>query len=686
MKTKRIAWTIFILLCCGLSLTSYGRSAQGGGNGDTNVICPHLPPPELLAFPQTICAGSGSVLTINATGIRALVVYADFSDGGVTAYLNDDPRFIQADKIDARYYTPSVAEMLEYDVVITWGNFPYESFSAPAPEHNNVSIGNNLKAYVDAGGGVLVCSFGHDSAPDMYFGIGGDFRTYHYNPIVADISQYVYGTVSFGTTIGKFHPITDGVSSVYTTHYYATTSLSAGATAVFYWDNGSLGGAVKTIGSGRVAGLNQSPTYDGGGDENLLIANAAAWAALGVEWFAGSCGAGQAIVANPLIVSPGTTQEYFARVRNICGTVSDCGSITVTVDDENCLDNSSICSYVILTEKEVKLEGCNVSSGGLGATKPGKGKVEAKKQTYITAEGTFAYASQIKVDNTSVISERHYDVPEVALPDFEPNTQSSNLNMNIPDNTTVTLTGSVYKDIKVGKNATVIFTQSDIYAKKITMENNATMDFMQPSRVHLTDGLPSGKEIRINPALTEVVFYIEKDLEFKEGSQVNGVFYLGTVDKGASKLHYKLTIRESKADRPGLYNGMFLAEEVDAKKNNHFSLMQHTGFCADLQPKRMEHAEITVVTEAHSYVKCYPNPSSGRVNIVANLAYDSDVILRVYDLTGKLVETLYHGRLKAEEETGFVFEGNGHPAGIYIYSLNTQEGAYTGRIVLNSDQ
>jgi hypothetical protein len=173
-------------------------------------------------------------------------------------------------QIDGRSTTPTLSFLQNFDVVITWTNYVYQ---------NKNAWGDNLKMFVDMGGGVVVTCFAHHGTN---WNLGGMFQTYGYNPIFQQ-NSYTYGSSSIGPVVQPTHPILDGVFSVNPGYYFRTTSLNAGAQPIFYWANGYIGCAVKEIGPGRTVGLNQWPGGDSGTHCDLIIANAAAWAAGGIS-------------------------------------------------------------------------------------------------------------------------------------------------------------------------------------------------------------------------------------------------------------------------------------------------------------------------------------------------------------------------------------------------------------------
>ncbi len=306
--------------------TYYARgynSAGGGcwssGCGSATITVNPTPsaPTSVTASPSTICEGSSSTLTaegsVSSGPIKALIVYADGSDQGLNTYLTADSRFGSGNVTSwlATSSIPSVGDMLPYNVVITWGNNGYA---------NSATFGDNLKSYVDAGGGVVVCTFGHYN--EGSFGISGGFLSNNYDPI-QQTASYVSGSTTIGTISAPSHPIMAGVSSASPGYYFQTSTLTSSASAIFYWANGYLGCAVKEIGSGRTVGLNQWPGGDGGSHPDLLIANAAAWAgkysASGtatISWFTTSTGGTAFATGGTAVVSPTSTTTYYAEAQS----------------------------------------------------------------------------------------------------------------------------------------------------------------------------------------------------------------------------------------------------------------------------------------------------------------------------------------------------------------------------------
>ncbi len=68
-------------------------------------------------------------------------------------------------------------------------------------------------------------------------------------------------------------------------------------------------------------------------------------------------------------------------------------------------------------------------------------------------------------------------------------------------------------------------------------------------------------------------------------------------------------------------------------------------------------------------VRNYPNPFTGTTNIELSISETCDVRAEVFDMTGKLVRTLYKGRMVQGVHT-LKFDANGLQKGLYIGKIS----------------
>jgi hypothetical protein len=91
----------------------------------------------------------------------------------------------------------------------------------------------------------------------------------------------------------------------------------------------------------------------------------------------------------------------------------------------------------------------------------------------------------------------------------------------------------------------------------------------------------------------------------------------------------------------------------------------------------------------------YPNPFNPTTNIEhsvpplagrdlaqgGQIPADANVRVKVYDLVGKEIATLFNGRMRSGIQQ-LTFDATGLPSGIYFYQVTTAGVAYTKKMVL----
>ncbi|NRA38572.1 MAG: choice-of-anchor D domain-containing protein, partial [Planctomycetes bacterium] len=154
-------------------------------------------------------------------------------------------------------WSPSLAELQNYDVVIVSGS---------APWMNATATGNALADYADAGGSVILTVAAIASGGG--YTLGGRIMDSAYLPLVPG------GPGSSGTaTSFESHPITNGVSTLSCVVPMVCTAVQGNGISFGAYNNGMLVGAIHSDSS--VVALNIFPPNSyWSGDWMLLIANA----------------------------------------------------------------------------------------------------------------------------------------------------------------------------------------------------------------------------------------------------------------------------------------------------------------------------------------------------------------------------------------------------------------------------
>ena len=132
--------------------------------------------------------------------------------------------------VDCITRTPTLAELLAYDAVITWSNVNY---------FNNVELGNTFADYVDAGGGVVVAVYANSTLTASRY-LDGRWITGGYE-VIPSRGGTTTGQQFLGNILVPGHPIMQGVNTFdggTSSARPTTTALTAGSTKIAEWTDG----------------------------------------------------------------------------------------------------------------------------------------------------------------------------------------------------------------------------------------------------------------------------------------------------------------------------------------------------------------------------------------------------------------------------------------------------------------
>ncbi len=198
-----------------------------------------------FAFKESVQPSDPMSLQLTNSGALLPVVHGGHilspgaAEGGASTILyapseSDDPALRAAiaaaagagtvvDYFDARVATPSVATLTQYDAVHTWANFAYA---------DNVTFGNNLAAYNDVGGTVVLGVFCTYTSGNF---LSGTIMTSAYCPVDSPSGTNHFSNSSYvgdGTTC-----IYDGVSSLNCLYRDFLVTQGSGVVDGHYSDN-----------------------------------------------------------------------------------------------------------------------------------------------------------------------------------------------------------------------------------------------------------------------------------------------------------------------------------------------------------------------------------------------------------------------------------------------------------------
>jgi hypothetical protein len=118
-------------------------------------------------------------------------------------------------------------------------------------------------------------------------------------------------------------------------------------------------------------------------------------------------------------------------------------------------------------------------------------------------------------------------------------------------------------------------------------------------------------------------------------------------------------------------------EYYSSQSNDYFTIQETVGFEPDmiigdaLSPYDLYQETLNDVPSSYSLGKAYPNPFNPTTTIDYNIGQEGHVDMVVYDVSGRIVDTLIDG-YKNEGNYKVRWAANAHPSGIYfvIFSIN----------------
>ncbi len=243
-----------------------------------------------VTYPFEFGEGKASFMPMLLAQPNVLIARADSTAEPIRGLLQAYGDLGAVDDMDARSYTPSLAELLAYDVVVTWGNEHYQDPTA---------WGDVMADYVDAGGRVVHMVFGMDNSSANLL---GRFWNQEYDAMRGNA---IYGdTVCLGTCDAG-HPIMQGVTAACSSARVGPSPwLLADSYAVAEFTDGWIYVAAKNDASVVNISTWQVSGYWSGQFPDM-VHNAILWQTANVPWFGQEPVTGT-VPASGTLTAPGT--------------------------------------------------------------------------------------------------------------------------------------------------------------------------------------------------------------------------------------------------------------------------------------------------------------------------------------------------------------------------------------------
>jgi hypothetical protein len=175
----------------------------------------------------------------------------------LSALQSSSSAFCRVDYLDANGgATPSASSLSQYGAILVY-NDDYNPYADPT------GLGNELAAYFNAGGRVVIALFA-----DAGYPIGGDFAAQNFlllNPVDAPEATDSFSASSSAQDLVPTSPILTGVASISGNGWRGAQALQNGGVAVAKWASGNPLAVVGTVTDARgvarnIVDLNILPT------------------------------------------------------------------------------------------------------------------------------------------------------------------------------------------------------------------------------------------------------------------------------------------------------------------------------------------------------------------------------------------------------------------------------------------
>lgn len=294
-------------------------------------MIPRLLPLCLAAFPVLSLSAQTPTLRVALCGAASTTNTGCQWTSAQSALLATN-QFAAVDIINVTgtFGTPTLATLLQYDALLCYTN------STPA---NNVTWGDVLADYVDAGGGVVVAVFAN-STLTAGRNIGGRWQSGY--EVILDQSGNTSGAGgALGTVAVPSHPVMNGVTT-FTGGTIGSrpvgTALEVGATLIASWSSGHVlvaeGANPRRVDLGfypPAAACSQSGWATGG---DLLMANALVHVANGGRFAPYGAGCAGALGVPTLAASTGSRPSLGSNFQMTIGNLPlDLGLIGMGFSD-----------------------------------------------------------------------------------------------------------------------------------------------------------------------------------------------------------------------------------------------------------------------------------------------------------------------------------------------------------------
>lgn len=381
-------------------------------------------------------------------------------------------------------------------------------------------------------------------------------------------------------------------------------------------------------------------------------------------------------VQSPLsyLWSTGETTESIsvAGAGNYTVEVTE-GNGCTGIDDHNVTSNAwdVLGGYVMIGE-EVDIDGNTVAGGGVGVT--GAGEKARVRGGSVVDE--FVKAPVISVYGGSSVGHEEIGQVTVTLPTFQTANPNSD-DVSVPNGGSMTLTGSTYGEVEVGKNATLTINSASVDIEDLDVADGGSVVFTQDCTMRIEDDFTLDEDCNFNTVGYFVVAFVGDRTTVDEGSDVNARIY--SIDK--------IWVKTASAGNHTTMTGMFITE--DKVDGDDYVDWNAAGNCGSVggsaliieedEFQAVENNLISLETTTEPSLNIFPNPARDILNIqFENVEAEASVM--IFDAMGRLVwqQKIEEGQTELRTQLDSKFED-----GLYVVSLISNQKQLVKRLVIS---
>lgn len=343
------------------------------------------------------------------------------------------------------------------------------------------------------------------------------------------------------------------------------------------------------------------------------------------------------------------------------------------VEDTPPNNNNNNDDYVIIVMDEIYMDQNTVNSGGVGSIGD-NGFAYFDDETMINASGTFVRAAEIEINGDSFISDAQEEVATYTLPEFisNTNTLTNDFEINVGANETVTLGDELYEDVKVGINATVIFSgQENVYIEDLEVSQGATIIFEQCTNLLLSNTMELGKDVKFNLEQMNVNVYAGNVIRVKRRTVLYANLYtLG--DLKVERAYYE-------GQGASLY-GTFISEDLQTREYTNWNFQSFDRCDAPSSGPSLSAAQAYKLNNDTRQINTgglesviYPNPVLDNLNVTITSTDEAfNTIIKIAGSDGKTY--VDEALIINKGENNLTYDLSRLPSGIYFIMIPKADG------------